>query len=137
MNVAHPERSPKYDKRDIGRIIRLARTAAPDQPRVQQIDFASAQQAEVRTGQRQPDDDKSPDHGQMLYVRKAGGVWKVTGRAEWIYAGNGGLFEVKPQRPNRAMQRTAGRSAFKLSTTSTFNQQPYAPSPAVADLGSR
>jgi hypothetical protein len=97
MNVAHPEHSPKYDKRDIGRIIRLARKAAPDQRRVQQIDFASAHQAEVRTGQRPPDNEKSPDHGQMLYVRKVHGVWKVTKRAEWIYAGNGGLFEVKPQ----------------------------------------
>ncbi|HVF71727.1 MAG TPA: hypothetical protein VM940_08965 [Chthoniobacterales bacterium] len=97
MNVAHPEQSPKYDKRDIARIIRLARRAAPDQRRVQQIDFASAHKAEVRTGQRSPDDDQSPDHGQMLYVGKARGVWKVTGRAKWIYAGNGRLFEVKPQ----------------------------------------
>ena len=41
------------------------------------------------------------------------------------------------RQPNQAMQRTAGRSAFPLSMTSTFNQQPHAPSPAVADLGSR
>lgn len=38
---------------------------------------------------------------------------------------------------NQAMQRTAGRSAFSLSMTSTFNLQRHSPSPAVADLGSR
>lgn len=38
---------------------------------------------------------------------------------------------------NQAMQRTVGRFAFPLSMTSTSNQQPPAPSPAVADLGSR
>ena len=38
---------------------------------------------------------------------------------------------------NQAMQRTAGRSAFPLSMPSTFNLQPHAPSPAVADLVSR
>jgi hypothetical protein len=38
---------------------------------------------------------------------------------------------------NQAMQPTAGRSAFPLSMTSTSNLQPHAPSPAVADLGSR
>jgi len=37
----------------------------------------------------------------------------------------------------QAMQRTAGRSAFPLSMTSTFNPQPRSPSPAVADLVSR
>jgi hypothetical protein len=37
----------------------------------------------------------------------------------------------------KAMQRTTGRSAFELSMTSTFNQQPRALSPAVADLMSR
>ncbi len=42
-----------------------------------------------------------------------------------------------PQASNHAMQRTAGRSAFPLSMTSTFNLQPRAPSPAVADLVSR
>jgi hypothetical protein len=42
-----------------------------------------------------------------------------------------------PKRPNQAMQRTAGRSAFSLSMTSTFNQQRRASSPAVADLVSR
>ena len=41
------------------------------------------------------------------------------------------------KRSNQAMQRTAGRSAFPLSMTSTFNLQPRAPSPAVADLVSR
>jgi hypothetical protein len=41
------------------------------------------------------------------------------------------------KRPNQAMQRTAGRSAFTLSMTSVFNRQPRAPSPAVADLVSR
>ena len=40
-------------------------------------------------------------------------------------------------RSNQAMQRTAGRSAFTLLMTSTFNLQPHAPSPAVADLVSR
>jgi len=40
-------------------------------------------------------------------------------------------------RPNQAMQRTAGRSAFQLSMTSTFNPQPRSLSPAVADLVSR
>ena len=38
---------------------------------------------------------------------------------------------------NQAMQRTAGRSAFPSAMTSTLNPQPHAPSPAVADLGSR
>ncbi|MGI9087113.1 MAG: hypothetical protein ACR2HH_05130 [Chthoniobacterales bacterium] len=38
---------------------------------------------------------------------------------------------------NHAMQRTAGRSAFPLSMISTFNLQPRALSPAVADLVSR
>jgi hypothetical protein len=38
---------------------------------------------------------------------------------------------------NRAMQRTAGRSPFSLSMTSTLNVQRRAPSPAVADLVSR
>ncbi len=42
-----------------------------------------------------------------------------------------------PKASNQAMQRTAGRSAFPLAMTSTFNPQPRAPSPAVADLGSR
>ena len=41
------------------------------------------------------------------------------------------------QKPNQAMQRTAGRSAFPLPMTSTFDLQPHAPSPAVADLVSR
>jgi hypothetical protein len=41
-------------------------------------------------------------------------------------------MEHKPS--NQAMQRTAGRPALMLSTTSTFNLQPHAPSPAVADL---
>jgi len=44
---------------------------------------------------------------------------------------------VRHTRPNQAMQRTAGRSAFPLLTTSTFNLQRRAPSPAVADLVSR
>jgi hypothetical protein len=35
------------------------------------------------------------------------------------------------------MQRTAGRSAFSLWMTSTFNLQRCAPSLAVADLVSR
>jgi hypothetical protein len=42
-----------------------------------------------------------------------------------------------PNASNQAMQRTAGSFAFPLSTTSTFNPQPSAPSPAVADLVSR
>src|SRR4051794_32883056 len=33
-------------------------------------------------------------------------------------------------RPNQTMQRTAGRSAFPLSMTSTFNLPPHKPSPA-------
>ena len=37
-------------------------------------------------------------------------------------------------RPNPAIQRTAGRSVFSPSMTSTWNQQRRAPSPAVADL---
>jgi hypothetical protein len=41
------------------------------------------------------------------------------------------------KRPNQALQRTAGRSAFPLSMTSSFNQRPHSPSPPVADLGSR
>ena len=41
------------------------------------------------------------------------------------------------RRPNQAMQRTAGRSAFPLPMTSTFNPQRHTPPPAVADLGSR
>ena len=41
------------------------------------------------------------------------------------------------QSSNQAMQRTAGRSAFSLPMTSTFNLQPHALSPAVADLGPR
>jgi hypothetical protein len=46
--------------------------------------------------------------------------------------------DVKPpQASNQAMQRTAGRSAFTLSLTSTFNRKRRAPSPAVADLVSR
>ena len=40
-------------------------------------------------------------------------------------------------RPNQAMQRTADRSAFPVSKTSTFNLQRRSPSPAVADLVSR
>jgi hypothetical protein len=44
---------------------------------------------------------------------------------------------LRSARPNQAMQRTAGRSEFWLSMTSTFNLQPRALSPAVADLGSR
>jgi hypothetical protein len=46
-------------------------------------------------------------------------------------------IEMHRSRPNQAMQRTVGRSAFPLSMTSTFNPQPHAPSPAVADLVSR
>ena len=43
-------------------------------------------------------------------------------------------YSNSPQPPNQAMQRTAGRAAFPLSVTSTFNPQPRSPSPAVADL---
>ncbi len=46
-------------------------------------------------------------------------------------------LSTEPDRPNQAIQRTAGRSAFPLSMTSTFNRQRCAPSPAVADLLSR
>jgi hypothetical protein len=44
---------------------------------------------------------------------------------------------LPPDRPNQAMQRTAGRSALQLSMTSTFNPQRRELSPAVADLVSR
>jgi hypothetical protein len=47
------------------------------------------------------------------------------------------IDEQPPPRPNQAMQRTAGRSAFPLSMTATFHLERHAPSPAVADLGSR
>ena len=43
----------------------------------------------------------------------------------------------KTHSSSQAMQRTAGRSAFPLTMTSTFNPQRHAVSPAVADLGSR
>ena len=39
--------------------------------------------------------------------------------------------------PNQAIQRTAGRSVFQVSMTSTFNLQRCALPPAVADLASR
>ena len=48
----------------------------------------------------------------------------------------GGVY-IAEERPNQAMQRTAGRSALPLSMTSSFIQQPRSLSPAVADLGSR
>ena len=48
-----------------------------------------------------------------------------------------GMTRPPSMKSNQALQRTAGRSAFLLSMTSTFNQQPHAPSPAVADLVSR
>jgi hypothetical protein len=44
---------------------------------------------------------------------------------------------LRRETPNQAMQRTAGRSAFPLSMTSTFNRQRRPPSPSVADLVSR
>ena len=46
-------------------------------------------------------------------------------------------FSPERIRPNHAMQRTAGRSAFQLSMSSTFNLQRCAPLPALADLVSR
>jgi hypothetical protein len=45
--------------------------------------------------------------------------------------------QVERTTPNQAMQRAAGRFAFPLSMTPTFNWQRRAPSPAVADLVSR
>jgi hypothetical protein len=45
--------------------------------------------------------------------------------------------EHSPKTSNQAMQRTAGRLAFYLSMTSTFNLQRRSPSSAVADLVSR
>jgi hypothetical protein len=42
-----------------------------------------------------------------------------------------------PKRSNHAIQRTAGRSVFTLSMTSTSSLQPRVLSPAVADLGPR
>ena len=73
-------------------------------------------------------------------VSQQGGRWLVTypgdshriialGRSQWAPSST--------KRPNHAMQRTAGRSAFPLSVISIFNLQPRALSPAVADLGSR
>jgi hypothetical protein len=47
------------------------------------------------------------------------------------------ILKIPPMRSNQSMQRTAGRAAFPLSMTSTFNQQRRALSPAVADLESR
>jgi hypothetical protein len=47
----------------------------------------------------------------------------------------GGLATT--ERPNQAVQRTAGRSPFQLRVPTNFNEQPRAPSPAVADLVSR
>ena len=46
-------------------------------------------------------------------------------------------FLTPIETPNQAIQRTAGCAAFPLSMTSTFNQQPRALSPSVADLVSR
>ena len=46
-------------------------------------------------------------------------------------------FLTPIETPNQAIQRTAGRAAFPLSMTSTFNLQRRALSPAVADLVSR
>jgi hypothetical protein len=54
----------------------------------------------------------------------------------WKRAQRGG-YPPSSKRPNQAMQRTAGRSAFQLPMTSTLPEQPRSPSPAVADLGSR
>ena len=48
------------------------------------------------------------------------------------------LMQMKHnQRPNRAIQRTAGRSALSFSMPSTFDLKPQALSPAIADLVSR
>ncbi len=46
-------------------------------------------------------------------------------------------FLTPIETPNQAIQRTAGRAAFPLSMTSTFNLQRRALSPAVAGLMSR
>ena len=46
-------------------------------------------------------------------------------------------FLTPIETPNQAIQRTAGRAAFPLSMTSTFNLQRRALSPAVAGLVSR
>jgi hypothetical protein len=46
-------------------------------------------------------------------------------------------FLTPIETPNQAIQRTAGRAAFLLSMTSTFNLQPRALSPAIAGLVSR
>ena len=46
-------------------------------------------------------------------------------------------FPVRPQRPNQAKRRTAGRFASSASMISTFNPRLRSPSPAVADLVSR
>ena len=46
-------------------------------------------------------------------------------------------FLTPIETPNQAIERTAGRAAFPLSMTSTFNLQRSALSPAVAGLVSR
>jgi membrane protease YdiL (CAAX protease family) len=74
-----------------------------------------------------------------LIRRRAGGMfapWITHVFTDVVIAGLV-LLLARTERPNQAMQRTAGRSAFPLSMTSTFNPQPRALSPAVADLGSR
>jgi hypothetical protein len=66
-------------------------------------------------------------------IRERGGTWN-RGRAAFpsIYRRC-----ATPKASNQAMQRTAGRSAFLLEMTSTFNLQQHTLSPAVADLVSR
>jgi membrane protease YdiL (CAAX protease family) len=74
-----------------------------------------------------------------LIRRRAGGMfapWITHVFTDIVIAGIL-LLLARPERPNQAMQQTAGRSAFPLSMTSTSNLQPHAPSPTVADLGSR
>jgi membrane protease YdiL (CAAX protease family) len=74
-----------------------------------------------------------------LIRRRAGGMfapWITHVFTDIVIAGIL-LLLARPERPNQAMQQTAGRSAFRLSMTSTSNLQPQAPSPTVADLVSR
>jgi len=97
IDVAHPNRSPRYDDADVGRIIRLVRAVPHICHHVQEISFQSASKAEVRTGYRSPWDESSPDHGDMLYLQKTHSSWQVPKRARWKYAGHGGSFELVDQ----------------------------------------
>jgi hypothetical protein len=57
--------------------------------------------------------------------------------AQSIFPNDTALQQLTQMRPNQAVQRTAGRSAFQLRVATNFSQQPRALSPAVADFVSR